>query len=146
MKGITSTFEPGQRIGAGLACAVLLAAGMAACSGSGPKRPAPDSQATGRISPWLMAAISRVQSGEQPPGMVGHPARVDGKGRLQIEVHVDQVSAAHSASLAAAGLTNPEPVPALDVVQGWAAGPAIYAIARLPFVRRLSLPRYARSR
>lgn len=149
MSGCTSARHP--RL---LAVAVLLVAAcvplvIAGCSSPAPQGDPLAAAITGKVSPWLMAAISRVENGKSPPGMVGHPARIDEQNRLQIDVYTDHLTAADTARLAATGLAGAEPIPnprasvepGPDLFQGWATIPAVQAIARLPFVRRITLSR-----
>lgn len=111
---------------------------------SPPAIPPPHSAA--RIAPALSAAAQRLAAGAPVGEYARGPVRVDARGRLQVYVSVDAVTAEHVQALRDAGLSGARPSVALAIVQGWVPPDRLRDIAALPFVTRIAPPRYARIR
>ncbi|MFI4921075.1 MAG: hypothetical protein ACHQAZ_05500 [Gammaproteobacteria bacterium] len=92
-----------------------------------------------KIAPAVSDAISRLESGQPLEGRV---ARTDSDGRLEVYVHMTNMSADSLAALAAHGLKRPTPSPAMGLVQGWIAPQDVTALAALTVVSRITLPQY----
>ena len=73
-------------------------------------------------------------------------ARYDSRSRLQIDVELDCTQAAPSAALINAGMVigTTVKVPPMCVVEGWAPLASIPALASLPSVKRIDLPKYSK--
>lgn len=123
-----------RRFVAGLALAAILAAGCQATVAT------PAADAPQKIAPAVAAALSHMQAGLP---LDPHEARSDADGRLQVYVYVTDISAASVQALAASGLKDAVPSPSLGLVQGWIAPKDVSALAALPVVTRITLPRYA---
>ncbi len=124
------------------ACAALFC--MFFISGcAGAPRPGDAPAAAAKVSPSLTAAGARLESGVNPASFARGAVRADSAGRLQVYVYVDQLTPAVLAGLAAHGLVQAVPSPELHLVQGWVNPHNLLALADLPFVIRITPPRYA---
>lgn len=124
------------------ACAVLLCMFfISGCAGAARPDDAPWSAA--KISPSLTAVAAQLESGMNPGNFARGAVRADSKGRLQVYVYVAQLTPAVLARLAAHGLVKAAPSPALHLVQGWVNPHDLDTLAGLPFVIRITPPRYA---
>ena len=94
---------------------------------------------SGKIAPAVAEAISRLESGQPLEWRV---ARTDSDGRLEVYVHMTNMSADSLAALAAHGLKRATPSPAMGLVQGWIAPQDVSALAALAVVSRITLPQY----
>ena len=124
-----------HRFAAGLALATILIAGCQTSVAT------PSGDVSPKIAPAVAAALSRLQAGLS---LDPYEARSDADGRLQVYVYVTDISAGSVQALAASGLKEAVPSPALGLVQGWIAPRDAGALAALPVVIRITLPRYAR--
>lgn len=113
---------------------------MSACA-AGPA--AADASASGKIAPAVTTAVSRLETG-QP--LDGHTARSDPQGRLEVYVHMTDMSAHALEALATQGLKHMTASPAMGLVQGWIAPQDVSALAALSVVIRITLPQYANHR
>lgn len=95
---------------------------------------------SGKVAPAVADAVARLESG-QP--LDGHVTRTDSDGRLEVYVHMTNMSADSLAALSAHGLKNATPSPAMGLVQGWIAPQDVSALAALDVVSRITLPQYA---
>ncbi|HEV2112484.1 MAG TPA: hypothetical protein VGT99_14100 [Gammaproteobacteria bacterium] len=123
-----------RRFAASLALATILMAGCQATVAT------PSGGSSPKIAPAVASALSRLESGLP---LDPHEARSDAGGRLQVYVYVTDISAGGVQALAASGLKDAVPSPALGLVQGWIAPKDVSALAALPLVIRITLPRYA---
>jgi len=98
--------------------------------------------AAAKISPQLMAVAQQLEAGADPLQFAHGSIRADAQGRIQVYVHVTQVTDDEVESLTANGLEQALPSPALHIVQGWARPQALNALAGLPFVTRITPPAY----
>lgn len=96
-----------------------------------------------KIAPALRKVAAQLESGVDPLAYRRGRVRADAHGRLQVYVHVAQVTDAEIASLAANGLTKIVPSPILRIVQGWVRPRDLDTLASLPFVTRITPPVYA---
>jgi hypothetical protein len=122
--------------------AMLSTVGVAATPGS----PSLDYQS--RVSPRVRQVVQTAQRGSSgSPQIAGATARFDSKNRLQIDVEFDCAYPAPTASMVAAGLVigTTVNVPPMCVIEGWAATSSIGALALIPNVKRVDLPKYSRS-
>ena len=122
----------------------LLAIMLFGCVGTAPAISPAGS--AGRIAPALAVAAQRLAAGAPVSDFAQGPVHADARGRLQVYVSVDAVTAEHTQALRNAGLADAEPSAAMGVVQGWLSPARLQAIAALPFVTRITPPRYARTR
>ncbi len=122
------------------AVAAIMLSGCASTPAMVPPRSA------ARIAPALVAAARRLAAGAPASEYARGPVRVDERGRLQVYVSVDAVTADHVLALRDAGLSGARPSAALAIVQGWVPPDRLPEIAALPFVTRIAPPRYARVR
>jgi hypothetical protein len=102
------------------------------------------SRVTPRIQQILQADQSRVSGAMK---LSGPAARFDSKHRLQIDVEFDCAHSAPTALLIAAGMVIGTTVktPPFCVVEGWVATSSISALASVPNVTKVDLPKYSRS-
>ena len=101
-----------------------------------------------RISPRVQQVVQTAQRGSSgSPQIAGDAARFDSKNRLQIDVEFDCAYPAPTASIIAAGMLigTTVNVPPMCVIEGWAATSSIAALAQIPNVKRVDLPKYSRS-
>ncbi len=127
-----------------IACVVLLCTFfISGCAGAARPDDAPSSAAAAKISPSLTAVAAQLESGMNPGNFARGAVRADSKGRLQVYVYVDQLTPAVLARLAAHGLVKVVPSPALHLVQGWVNPHDLDRLTGLPFVIRITPPRYA---
>ncbi|MHB8570451.1 MAG: hypothetical protein ACYC97_09685, partial [Metallibacterium sp.] len=81
---------------------------------------------------------------QQPYGPAPLAARFNSSGQVQVYLHYDaQQGAPAPATLQALGATRILTSPELGVVQAWVPSSALYRIAALPQVARVTIPRYA---
>ena len=85
-------------------------------------------------------------AGRSPSEFHSGLVRADSHGRLQVYVYINKLSSDNIGALAEHGLENIMPSPALHVVQGWVKPQDLEALAALPFVTRITPPRYAQTR
>lgn len=134
-------FRPVRSITAGV-IATLSAAGIAAT-------PGPLSfDWQSRVTPRVQQVVSAGQGNNFSPSKIaGATARFDSKNRLHIDVEFDCAHAAPAASLIAAGMVigTTIKVPPMCVVEGWAPTSSIAALASVPNVKKIDLPKYSRS-
>ena len=117
------------------ACMALALALLAGCQSTVATPSAPDQ----KIATEVTAAVSKLKAGQT---LDPQRARSDAEGRLEVYVYVTEVSAATVQALAASGLKQPTPSP-MGLVQGWIAPGDLGALAAVPAVVRITLPRYA---
>ncbi len=120
-----------------LAYAVALGLLVSACGMSPATADAP---APGKIAPAVMAAVSRLEAGQ---ALDGHMARSDAQGRLEVYVHVTDMSMSALGQLTSQGLALAVASPALSLIQGWIAPGDVSRLASLSVVTRITLPQYA---
>lgn len=132
-----------MRLGYALAISSLMVAGLlsAACS-TAPAVAAQNSDLTNKIAPALASAAQQLENGTRQPPLTGL-VRSDDKGNIQVYVHVTDTSAEYLDALAQHGLQHMLASPALKIVQGWVRPQNLSALAALPFVTRITPPRYA---
>jgi len=119
-----------------LVCLYLMSGSLMACNTASTASP-PSTQV--KIAPAVAAAKLELGQG-QPPS---HGARTDAQGRLQVYVYVTDASAVTLTQLAQAGLADARPSSEMGIVQGWIAMRDLDALAALPCVKIIALPRYA---
>jgi Subtilase family len=100
-----------------------------------------------RVTPRVQQVVQAAQGSS--PGwskIAGATARFDSKNRLQIDVEFDCAYPAPTASLIAAGMVigTTVNVSPMCVVEGWAAPSSIAALASVPNVKKIDLPKYSR--
>jgi Subtilase family len=141
MRRELAVFRPLRSIAAGL-IATLSAVGIAATP-----RPLPvDWQS--RVTPRVQQVLQGVQGSSPGPSKIaGATARFDSKNRLQIDVEFDCAHSAPTASLIAAGMVigTTVNVPPMCIVEGWASASSIAALASVPNVKKVDLPKYSRA-
>lgn len=94
----------------------------------------------GKTAPAVMAAVSRLEAGQ---ALDGHMARSDAQGRLEVYVHVTDMSMSALGQLTSQGLALAVASPALSLIQGWIAPGDVSRLASLSVVTRITLPQYA---
>ena len=125
-----------------IACVALLCVFfVSGCAGA--PRPGDAPAAAAKVSPSLTAVAAQLESGVPPATFARGAVRADSQGRLQVYVYVDQLTPAVLVTLAARGLERIVPSPALHLVQGWVNPRNLNTLAGLPFVMRITPPRYA---
>ena len=136
------THKPGKSIAAvPFLCFLALVCLLAVACSDGRSQPAPAGTATGgKLAPAVSAALAQLEAGR---ALDGRTARSDAAGRLQVYVYVTDTSPEEVARLAALGLADTEPAPSMGLIQGWIAPKDVGALAALPVVIRITLPRYA---
>lgn len=125
-----------------LASAMLATVLVNGCSRSLTEPQAPEPSVTAKIAPSLATAADKLQSGAIQPPLTGL-VRSDAAGNIQVYVHVTDTSDVHLAELGKRGLQNMLASPALSIVQGWVKPQNLTELAALPFVTRITPPRYA---
>jgi hypothetical protein len=126
--------------------AALLLLLTAAAAGTNSAMVLPDWQS--RVAPRVHQVLRASQdSNSVAPKIAGSSARFDAKNRLQVDVEFDCAHTAPTAALTAAGMVIGTVVkaPPLCVVEGWAATSSIAALASVPNVKKVDLPKYSRS-
>ena len=118
-----------------MACMALALALLAGCQSTVATPSAPDP----KIATEVTAALSQLKAGQ---ALDPQRARSDAEGRLEVYVYVKETSAATVQALVASGLKSPTPSP-MGLVQGWIAPGDLDALAAIPAVVRITLPRYA---
>lgn len=101
-----------------------------------------------RVTPQVQQVVGAAQGNISSPSKIaGATARFDSKSRLQIDVEFDCAHPAPTAPLIAAGMVigTTVNVAPICVVEGWAAASSIAALASVPNVRKVDLPKYSRS-
>jgi Subtilase family len=134
-------FRPVRSITAGV-IATLSAAGIAATPGS----LSFDWQS--RVTPRVQQVVGSAQGNTSSPATIaGSAARFDSKNRLHIDVEFDCAHPAPTVSMIAAGMVigTTVNVPPMCVVEGWAPTSSIAALASVPNVKKIDLPKYSRS-
>ena len=131
------SLNPVPRLGSLLA-PVSLCLALSLLSACQAADPAPS--ATAKIDPPLAAAVQALDHG----GSTG--ARTDARGRLLVYVYVTDTGAATLGSITQAGLAEALPSPEMSVVQGWVSPRDLAALAALPCVKKITLPRYGSPR
>lgn len=101
---------------------------------------------TSKISPLLQSAAQQLLHGTPSSVFHGGLVRADDQGRLQVYVYVNKLTPDIVSNLTAKGLENTVASPALHVVQGWIRPQDLDTIAALPFVIRITPPKYAQPR
>jgi Subtilase family len=121
---------------------VFSAAGIAATPG--PLSVDWQSRVTPRVQQVLNSALG---SNSSPSKTAGSSSRYDSKNRLQIDIEFDCAHPAPTGSLIAAGMVigTTVNVPPMCVVEGWAPTSSIAALASVPDVKKVDLPKYPRS-
>ncbi len=99
-----------------------------------------------KISPLLQSVAQQLLHGTPAADFHGGLVHVDDQGRLQVYVYVNTISPEIVSTLTAKGLTTAMPSPALHLVQGWTKPQDLKVIAALPFVTRITPPKYAQPR
>ena len=122
-----------------LICLYAASGVLTGCMGAGNGSSAVDPAIQAKISQPVAAAKQELEKGES----LGPGARADAQGRLQIYVYVTDTSAATLARLKQAGLVDMVSSAGSELVQGWIATPDLTALAGLPCVKVVTLPRYA---
>lgn len=132
-----------MRLWYGLAISSLIAASLlsAGCSSTAAAA-AHSATKADKIAPALTSAARQLENGTRQPPLTGL-VRSDDKGNIQVYVHVTDTSAEHLDALAQHGLQHMLASPALKIVQGWVQPQNLSALAALPFVTRITPPRYA---
>jgi Subtilase family len=100
-----------------------------------------------RVTPRVAQAVQSSQGRRPGPATIaGSTARYDSKSRLQIDVEFDCAHPAPTTSLVAAGMLigTVVNVPPLCVIEGWASTSSISALASVPNVEKIDLPKYSR--
>ncbi len=117
---------------------------LSACAVDTPSLEAGATPDSAKIAPALQVALQGLDQGKT----TGRPHRwvQDTQGRIQVYAYVSHATGGILATLQQAGMTHIVNVPELNVVEGWVAPSRIPALTRLPWVTRITLPRYARSR
>jgi Subtilase family len=141
MRRESTRFRPVRSVIAGL-IATLSAVGIAATPGS--LSFGWQSRVTPQVQQVVGAALGNNSS---PPKIAGSTARFDSKNRLHIDVELDCAHPVPTASLVAAGMVigTTVNVPPMCVVEGWASTSSIAALASVPNVKKVDLPKYSRS-
>lgn len=121
---------------------IIIAALCMGCSSHEAVTPPSTSATTAKISPSLVNAVQQLENGRIRPPLTG-PVRSDAQGNIQVYVHVTDTSAEHLTVLGRHGLQNMLASPALRIVQGWVQPQKLASLAALPFVVRITPPRYA---
>ena len=98
--------------------------------------------AAAKISPQLVAVAQQLEAGVDPARFARGPVRADAKGRIQVYVHVTQVTGDEVQRLTASGLEGVLPCPAMGIVQGWVRPQNLDTLAGLPFVTAITPPAY----
>lgn len=125
-----------------LSTSMLMAALATGCNGNQSVRAETAVAPAGKIAPQLASVASRLENGSIQPPLTGL-VRSDAAGNIQVYVHVTDTSDAHLAELGKHGLQNMLASPALSIVQGWVKPQNLAGLAALPFVTRITPPRYA---
>jgi len=123
--------------------------GLAACAHNTPLQPAAIGAAvvaTGKIAPVLKVVARQLAAGRSPSDFTHGPVRTDSQGRLQVYVYISSLSPDNLAILAKQGLADAMSSPALHLVQGWVKPQDLDGLADLPFVTRITPPRYTQLR
>ena len=135
-----------------LALTALLAAGSLHAMNS-----APSAAAVAKLAPPVAAIAAAsgtpqarmlmtrsLAEQRQPRGPAPLAARWNGSGQVQVYLGFDRAAGAPAASaLTALGATGIRASSELGVVQAWVPATALYQLAALPQVTRITLPRYA---
>lgn len=95
-----------------------------------------------KIAPALTAVAAKLEAGAPPSDYAQGMVRANAQGRLQVYVHLSEITADELGTLKSHGLVNIVPSPALHVVQGWVKPKDLAALAGLPFVIRITPPSY----
>lgn len=127
-----------------LASLVLIACAHGAAAQ--PDTVAATALATSKVSPLLDSVARQLMAGHSASEFRDGLVRADSQGRLQVYVYIDSSSSENLATLVGRGLVKAMPSPALHLVQGWLRPQDLGAIAGLPFVTRITPPRYAQPR
>lgn len=123
-------------------CIGIFAAGSGAgCSGTQPTVPETAAANAGKIAPRLATAAAQLENGSTQAPLTGL-VRSNAAGNIQVYVHVTDTSSEHLAALGQQGLKNMLASPALGIVQGWVKPQNLAGLAALPFVTRITPPRY----
>jgi hypothetical protein len=122
-----------------LVCLYLTSGLLLACSAAGTAAPAADQASQAKISPAVAAATQELETGSP----LDRGARADAQGRLQVYVYVTDASSGTLTRLTQAGLTDMSGSADMGLVQGWIATHDLAALAGLPCVKNITLPRYA---
>jgi hypothetical protein len=137
----SSVFRPIRSIAAAV-IAMLSTVGVAATPGS------VSFDWPSRVTPRVQQVVQAPLAGYSTPSTIaGSTARFDAKNRLQIDVEYDCAYSTPTGSLIAAGLVigTSVNVPPMCVIEGWAATSSIAALASVPNVKKVDLPKYSRS-
>ncbi|MGH8320929.1 MAG: hypothetical protein ACRESX_09795 [Gammaproteobacteria bacterium] len=98
-----------------------------------------------KITPVLASAARQLQSNDGRVPLDGL-VRSDSQGRIQVYVYVDTDPAEVMSALSARGLQDALASPVMHIVQGWVKPQDLSNLAALPFVTRITPPRYAQPR
>jgi len=120
-------------------CLSLISELLLACSSAGTASPTADPSSQAKISPAVAAAAQELEK-DRP---LDRSARTDAQGRLQVYVYVTDTSSDTLSRLTQAGLAGISASADMEVVQGWIATHDLAALAALPCVQAIALPRYA---
>jgi len=146
---MTTTHKPGigthRAWPGGVALSIVLL-GLAACAHSTPIQPAATGTAAEKIAPMLKSVAQQLAAGRLPSDFTTGQVRADSQGRLQVYVYISSLSPDDLAILAKQGLADAMPSPVLHLVQGWVKPQDLDGLAGLPFVTRITPPRYAQLR
>jgi hypothetical protein len=121
-----------------LVCLYLTSGLLLACSAAGTASPTAEASQA-KISPAVAAATQELEKGAP----LDRGARADAQGRLQVYVYVTDSSPDTLARLTQAGLTGMSSSADMGLAQGWIAANDLTALAELPCVKTITLPRYA---
>jgi Subtilase family len=103
--------------------------------------PAPAPATGAAVAPAAKSGAS-MPAGSKPPSTV----RYDAKGRLQVDIELNCGAAAPKKALMAAGMVIGTAVnaPPMCTVEGWASVAALPALASVPGVKKVDLPKYSK--
>lgn len=121
---------------------IIVTALCMGCSSHQVVAPPSTSATTAKISTALANAAQRLENGNIRSPLTG-PVRSDAQGNIQVYVHVTATSAEKLTVLGQHGLRHMLASPALRIVQGWVQPQKLVSLAALPFVVRITPPRYA---
>lgn len=121
---------------------LLLGLGLGGCAQKIAQTNANPENTVAKIAPALATVAEKLEAGADPQSYAQGMVRADAQGRLQVYVHLNEITPDELAALKAHGLVNIVPSPALHVVQGWVKPEDIVGLAGLPFVIRITPPSY----
>ncbi|MGA9851782.1 MAG: hypothetical protein WBR15_02495 [Gammaproteobacteria bacterium] len=98
-----------------------------------------------KIAPTLAAAARQLYASTAAAPLTGL-VRSDSKGRIQVYVYVTNTSLNVISELGAHKLQDVVISPTMQIAEGWVKPQDLDSLAALPFVIRITPPRYARQR